>query len=57
MKIGVCAVFIGVVGIMWLKVLSVDLTEGQALARYWPGWLAFAAMLVGGAWIVKRNER
>lgn len=56
MKIGVVAVFVGCVGIMALRVLTLDLTEGQALTHYWWGWAICLALVVGGAIITKKES-
>lgn len=57
MNMGLVAVFTGAVGIMGLRVLTVDLTEGQALIRYWWGWAICFGLVVGGAVIVKKEEK
>jgi hypothetical protein len=54
---GLVAIFSGVVGTMTLRVLTVDLTEGQALLRYWWGWAICLALVVGGTVIVKKEDK
>lgn len=57
MKIGVVALLIGSIGVMVLRTLTVDLTEGQALIRYWWGWAICFGLIVGGAVLVKKEEK
>jgi len=42
---------------MTLRVLTVDLTEGQAMLRYWWGWAICLALVVGGTVIVKKEDK
>ena len=51
------AVLAGVVGTMTLRVLTVDLTEGQALVRYWWGWAICFGLLVFGSISVNKGKK
>ena len=57
MKIGVGAVLLGGIGVMALRAMTIDLTEGQALIRYWWGWAICFGLVVGGAVIVKKEDK
>ena len=53
---GIILVFLGVVGVMALRVATRDLTEFNAFMEWWPLWILCAAALFVGSWLVKRNE-
>lgn len=57
MKVRLAAVWAGAVGMMVLRVLTVDLTEGQALLEYWWAWALFAGLLIFGAGAVKKGNK
>ncbi len=53
--IGYTAMLAGVIGVVTLRVLSIDLTEGQSLVAYWHGWAISASLLFLGAFLMGRK--
>jgi hypothetical protein len=53
--IGYTAMLAGVIGVVTLRVLSIDLTEGQSLVAYWHEWAISASLLFLGAFLMGRK--
>jgi uncharacterized membrane protein YdcZ (DUF606 family) len=46
----------GVVLIVWTRIISIDLTEGQALVAHAPVWALSAGFVLGGYYLTSQQR-
>lgn len=43
---------LGALVVVWARIQTLRLTEGEALVALWPAWLLAAALLLAAAWLL-----
>lgn len=52
---GWLALSIGEITIIILRIVGIDLTEGQLLIKYWPFWIFAFCMCISGVGLIQKK--